>query len=40
MGPKRLVDALVADVGFRPDTPVEVGIERFVAWFKSYYGYN
>ena len=32
--------ALAADVGFRPDTPIEAGIEWFVAWFKGYYGYN
>ncbi|MGE0765812.1 MAG: NAD-dependent epimerase [Hyphomicrobiaceae bacterium] len=34
------IDALAADVGFRPSTPIEVGVERFVAWFKGYYGYN
>ena len=34
------VDALVADVGFRPATPIEDGVERFVAWFKDFYGYN
>ncbi len=31
------VDDLVKDVGFRPSTPIEVGIERFVAWYCSYY---
>jgi len=25
-------------VGFKPDTTVETGIERFVAWYKDYYG--
>ena len=34
------IDALAADVGFRPSTPIEVGVERFVAWFKAYYGHN
>jgi UDP-glucuronate 4-epimerase len=29
--------ALGKDVGFRPDTPVEVGIARFVEWFRTYY---
>ncbi len=29
--------ALGADVGFRPDTPVEVGIARFVEWYRAYY---
>ena len=31
------VDALVADVGYRPDTPVEEGVARFVAWYREYY---
>lgn len=34
------IDALAADVGFRPATPIEVGVERFVAWYKAYYGHN
>jgi UDP-glucuronate 4-epimerase len=32
------VDDLVRDVGFKPDTPIEVGIKRFVEWYKEYYG--
>ena len=32
------VDALVAAVDFKPATPIEVGIERFVAWYRSFYG--
>jgi len=32
------VDALVAAVDSKPATPIEVGIERFVAWYRSYYG--
>lgn len=32
------VDDLVKDVGFRPDTPIEVGVERFVEWYRSFYG--
>ena len=32
------IDALQNDVGFRPDTSIEVGIEHFVKWFKSYHG--
>lgn len=32
------VDALMRDVGFRPDTPIEVGIRRFVDWYRAYYG--
>jgi len=25
-------------VGFKPSTPIEVGIKRFVEWYKDYYG--
>ncbi|EKD07084.1 NAD-dependent epimerase [Limnospira platensis] len=32
------VDSLIADVGFKPSTPIELGVEKFVAWYKSYYG--
>jgi UDP-glucuronate 4-epimerase len=32
------VDDLTKDVGFRPNTPIEEGISRFVAWYSSYYG--
>ena len=32
------VDALVADVGFKPATPIEEGIAKFIAWYRSYYG--
>ena len=31
------VDALSDDVGFRPATPIEVGVERFVEWYRGYY---
>ncbi|APZ93561.1 NAD-dependent epimerase [Fuerstiella marisgermanici] len=31
------IDALQADVGFRPDTSIESGIERFVDWYKTYH---
>jgi UDP-glucuronate 4-epimerase len=31
------VDDLVRDVDFKPDTPIEEGIKRFVAWYKGYY---
>jgi UDP-glucuronate 4-epimerase len=34
------VDDLVKDVGFKPDTPIETGIKRFIEWFKAYYGYD
>ncbi len=32
------IDALVADVGYRPATPVEVGVPKFVNWYRQYYG--
>jgi len=32
------VQDLVDDVGFKPDTPLEEGIRRFVEWYRSYYG--
>jgi UDP-glucuronate 4-epimerase len=31
------VDELIADVGYKPDTPIEVGVRKFVDWFKDYY---
>lgn len=31
------VDALIQDVDYRPTTPVEVGIEKFVKWYRDYY---
>ncbi|HBL13272.1 MAG TPA: capsular biosynthesis protein CpsI [Cyanobacteria bacterium UBA11162] len=31
------VDDLMQDVGFRPNTPIEVGVEQFVNWYRSYY---
>jgi UDP-glucuronate 4-epimerase len=34
------VDELIADVGYKPDTPIEVGVRRFVDWFKHYYHYG
>jgi UDP-glucuronate 4-epimerase len=32
------VDNLMRDVGFRPSTSINTGIERFVAWYRDYYG--
>jgi UDP-glucuronate 4-epimerase len=32
------IDDLVRDVGFRPATPIETGIRRFVEWYRDYYG--
>ncbi|MFZ9691117.1 MAG: NAD-dependent epimerase [Phycisphaerales bacterium] len=30
-------EALETDCGYRPNTPVEVGVERFVRWYREYY---
>ena len=32
------VEDLVRDVGFKPATPIETGVKRFVAWYREYYG--
>jgi UDP-glucuronate 4-epimerase len=32
------VEDLALDVGFRPATPIEAGISRFVDWYREYYG--
>ena len=32
------VAALQRDFGYRPQTPVETGIARFLAWYRDYYG--
>jgi UDP-glucuronate 4-epimerase len=32
------VEDLVRDTGYKPETSVEVGVSRFVDWYRSYYG--
>lgn len=32
------VSALIRDTGYQPDTPLEVGMQRFVDWYRDYYG--
>jgi len=32
------IDDLVADVGYRPATPVAEGVRQFVDWYRAYYG--
>jgi UDP-glucuronate 4-epimerase len=32
------VDDLTADVGFKPQTPITSGIQKFVEWYQQYYG--
>jgi UDP-glucuronate 4-epimerase len=34
------VDDLIRDTGFRPDTPIEVGVAKFVEWYRAYHGLN
>jgi UDP-glucuronate 4-epimerase len=31
------VDDLISDVGYKPSTPIEVGLKHFVAWYREYY---
>jgi UDP-glucuronate 4-epimerase len=31
------VEDLMRDVGYRPETPVEVGVKNFVTWYRAYY---
>ncbi len=31
------IDDLVSRVGFTPDTPIEVGVKKFVDWYREYY---
>lgn len=31
------VDALIHDVGFKPETSIREGVRRFVAWYQGYY---
>lgn len=32
------IEDLARDVGFAPRTPIEVGVKRFVDWYRGYYG--
>jgi UDP-glucuronate 4-epimerase len=31
------IDDLIQDVGFKPNTTIEEGLEKFVAWYREYY---
>jgi len=31
------VDDLIADVGFKPSTPIELGIAKFIEWYRDYF---
>jgi UDP-glucuronate 4-epimerase len=32
------VDSLIEDVGYRPETSIETGVQNFVDWYLAYYG--
>lgn len=32
------VNDLIADFGYRPDTPIREGVKRFIAWYRKFYG--
>ncbi|MFO1190136.1 MAG: NAD-dependent epimerase/dehydratase family protein [Alphaproteobacteria bacterium] len=32
------ISAIERDLGYRPTTPIDVGVPRFVSWYKSYHG--
>ncbi len=32
------VAALRRDVGYKPTTPIEEGVAKFVAWYRAYHG--
>ena len=34
------VDDLIADVGFKPETPIKTGIQQFIEWYRHYYAHR
>jgi UDP-glucuronate 4-epimerase len=32
------IDAIRRDLGFEPTTPIDIGVPKFVEWFRSYHG--
>ena len=32
------IEATTRDLGFCPTTPISVGIPKFVAWYREFYG--
>ena len=32
------ISAMARDLGYRPTTPIDVGVPKFVEWFKTYHG--
>lgn len=33
------VDELIQDVGFKPNTSIEEGMQKFIEWYSNYYGF-
>ena len=31
------INALEAAVGFRPSTPIQIGVQNFVDWYRDYF---
>ena len=31
------LDTLMSGIGFRPSTPIEEGIQKFVKWYRNHY---
>jgi UDP-glucuronate 4-epimerase len=31
------IDAIQADLGFQPTTPIDVGVPKFVDWYRRYH---
>jgi UDP-glucuronate 4-epimerase len=34
------IDDLAREVGFKPATPIETGVKRFVEWYRSFYSFK
>ena len=32
------IDAIARDLGYRPTTSIDVGVPRFVDWYRSFHG--
>ncbi len=32
------ISAIQRDLGFAPSTSIDVGVPRFIAWFRAYHG--
>jgi UDP-glucuronate 4-epimerase len=34
------VNDLVEDLGYKPATPIQEGVDKFVDWYLEFFGYN